>query len=403
MTSTPDHEDLCDTDEDAWFARTVSDYLERGAARLRSMSADEYVRQCRALWHACETDQVFTVRLLIDKLTPDPRREGSDCPRGFEVVRDENEPPEDLYCVAIGAVRPDGSFVGAPQGYDPTPTNPRSHRRLVLALPSSIPVDEDDEAQPGPYVLGLFDVLGFANRLEDSGLERMHEVYRSLVEVALRPHVAENQWTGMWIGVGAGLYSPAMFWLPIRYAYFSDTMLLWVPYGPQLVGPFLDRVLNVFCEALRLGLPLRGAVGAGTVVLHQKSNTFLGPPLVEAARLHDAQEWIGAACGVSVRSETMRIPFSPAQVMLYDAPLKAAKHAQLLSGLVLGWPRRWRGTHGGSAHDAVSKLRATGYETYYDRALEFVDYSDRNPEWFMSPGLGRAGPPSMTQRQADTT
>jgi hypothetical protein len=145
----------------------------------------------------------------------------------------------------------------------------------------------------------------------------------------------------------------------------------------------LDRVLNVFCEALHLELPLRGAVAAGTAILHKKSNTFLGDPLAEAAKLHDAQQWLGAACGVSVQSEVMRIPFSPQQVMLYEAPVKETRHAALLSGLVLDWPRRWRELHGVSPQEAVSKLRTPGFEVYYDTALAFVQYSDENSEWFM--------------------
>lgn len=384
-----DHGKLFETDDDEKFIAAVTEYLERGADRLRGLSAEEYVRKCRVLWQTCETDEVFKFKLLMDKLIWDQRKDELAPPPGFQEVRHAEESPEDLYCVAMGLMFPDGTFVGAPEGYDPTPKNPKSCRAVALALPSKIPVDEPNDPEPAPYLLALFDVLGFSKKLEKLGLTRMHELYRSLIDVALEPYVAKGQWTRMLVRLSANLYSPGIFWLPIRYAYFSDSILLWVPYQPEFVGPFLDRALNMFCEALRLELPLRGAVAAGMTILHKKSNTFLGDPLVEAAKLHDAQQWIGVACGVSVRSQTMGIPFSPYQVMLYEAPVKDTRATKPLSGLVLDWPRRWREMQGASAYKAVSKLRTPGFDVYYDSALAFVEHSDGNPEWFMQTNLER--------------
>lgn len=367
-------------DDDKEFISVVSDYLEQGAHRLRGLSAREYVDKCRALWRSCETDEVFKVKILMDRLIWDKRKDELAPPPGFEEVQRPEEPPEDLYCVAVGLMFPDGSFVDAPEGYNPTPANPHSRRAVALALPTEIPVDETAEPEPAPYILALFDVLGFAKHLETLGLARIHDLYKSLIGIALKPYVAENQWTRVIVRLSGNLYAPGIFWLPIRYTYFSDSILLWVPYKPEFLQPFLDRVLNMFCAALRLGLPLRGAVAVGTAILHRKSNTFLGDPLVEAARLHDAQVWIGAACGVSFCSKGMR--FAPYQVMLYEAPVKESKHAKLLSGLVLDWPRRWRELNGVSASEAVSRLRSSGFEVYYDTTLEFVRFSDENSEWF---------------------
>lgn len=371
-------------DDDEKFVSFVTDYLDRGAERLRGLSAHEYVGKCRVLWRNCETDEVFKVKLLIDKLVWDQRDDKLTPPTGFEEVKRGEEPPEDLYCVALGLMFPDGSFVDAPEGYDPSSANPQSRRSVALALPTEIPVDEAAEPVPATYVLALFDVLGFAKRLEALGLAQMHDLYKSLIGVALEPYAAKNQWSRMIVRLSGDHYSPGMFWLPIRYAYFSDSILLWVPYRPEFVQPFLDRALNMFCASLRLELPLRGAVAAGTAILHKKSNTFLGEPLVAAARLHDAQQWVGAAFCASVRSEVMRIPFAPHQVMLYEAPVKEPRHAELLAGLVLDWPRRWRELHGVSPYETVSRLRSAGFEIYYDTALDFVKFSDKNAEWFIN-------------------
>lgn len=230
-------------DDDEGFMTAVGEYLEQGADRLRGLTAEEYAQRCRTLWRSCETDQVFKSKLLMDKLIWDQRKEKLSLPQGFEEVQHAEDPPEDLYCVALGLMFPDGSFVDAPEGYDPTPANPQSRRALALAMPNRIPVDETGEPEPAAYVLALFDVLGFSGRLKTLKLARMHELYKSLIGVALEPYAAKNQWTRMLARVSGDLYSPGLFWLPIGYSYFSDSILLWVPYQPELVEPFLDRVL----------------------------------------------------------------------------------------------------------------------------------------------------------------
>jgi hypothetical protein len=371
------------SDDDDKFIALVTEYLEEGAGQLRGLATHEYIDICRDLWRECETDEVFKVKILADMLIWNKRYKDLKPPPGFKEVSHPEESPEDLYCYALGLIRPDGTYVGAPEGYDPTPTNPKSRRSLALAFPGKAQVDEGNEAEPASYMLALFDVLGFADRLLALGLDRMHQVYKSLIGVALEPNVAKNQWTRLVVRLSDDLFSPGIFWLPIRYAYFSDSLLFWVPLQPGFAQPFLDRVLNVFCEALSLELPLRGTVTAGTAILHKKSNTFLGGPLVEAARLHDAQKWVGAAIGVSVRSVELRIPFSPLQVMLYEAPVKEEAQKNLLSDLVLDWPRRWRELGRPSLSDTLLRLRSQGFEDYYDNALAFVRHSNENSEWFL--------------------
>lgn len=376
-----------ESDDDA-FVRAVTDYVRDGAPQLRGTSVEAYVDRCRELWEECETDQVFRVKRLMDKLVLDRKERETWPPPGFKDVSTPSEAIDDLYVEALGLVLPDGSFVDAPDNYDPRPTNPKSRRVLALAIPQQIPVEEPDDAKPGDYLLALFDVLGFSNKLREIGLERMQKLYASLIDIALKPHVAENQWTKTLTGWGDGRYSPGLFWLPIRYAYFSDSILLWIPYQAEFVEAFLDRTLNMFCEALRLELPLRGAVAAGVAILHKKSNTFLGEPLVEAARVHDAQQWVGTSFGASIKSQSSPIPFSPYQVMLYDAPVKDKGRADLLSGIVLDWPRRWRELQGSSARQAVQSMRSDGFEVYYDTAIAFIDSSDRDPEWFLRVNTG---------------
>jgi len=283
----------------------------------------------------------------------------------------------------MGLIRPDGSLVGASPDYDKRPTSPKGRRGLAVALESDIPTKEPDEPQVSSHFICLFDVLGFSDRLRVDGIAAVQALYDRLIKVALKAHVATNLWTPFLQPIGHRAFSPGLFWLPLRFAYFSDSILLWAPCHPELLSPFLDRCMNVFCEALDLGIPLRGAIAAGDLILHRKASYYLGLPLVEAVKLEMAQNWLGVVLGVSVRSERLQLPFSPLQVILRDAPVKAGNR-DLLSGLVLDWPRRWRELHPGqSAQLKIEAIRAPEFGQYYDNAIEFVRYSDANPNWFM--------------------
>lgn len=175
--------------------------------------------------------------------------------------------------------------------------------------------------------------------------------------------------------------------LPIRHAYFSDTFLMWAPFHNAFVGVFLDRCSNLFCNALDAGFPMRGAISVGEVVLHRKSNTYLGEPLIEAARLEAAQDTLGVALGASVRS----IVFPPDRIQRYDPPVKPGKEA-LLSGVVPDWPRFWRDFRNGSPVEKLLELRVPDFAKSYDNAIDFASYSERNSDWFRSELDAQIGP-----------
>jgi hypothetical protein len=342
--------------DDAKFIGNVTTHLKEGAPALHQLSPEEYVTKCREMWTECELDEVFNFKIIVDNLAL--RQNGpKGLPwEGMEEVPSADAIEEDLYCISCGLMTPDGQLIGAPEGYDSRPKNPRTKRTIAVAMPAQVPAEETDDAKPEPYLLALLDFLGFEHRLATSGLERMRELYDKLIQTALKPSAEERLWSPMLAPVGPGRYSPGLFWLPMRYAYFSDSLLLWVPYRPEFVAPFLSRCSDVVCEALYIGVPLRGAISAGHLILHKKTNTFLGAELVEAARLEKAQDWLGVSLGVSVRSEQLRIPFDPRFIRLYQPPLKPSTDV-LFSGLVLDWPQRWKHPQGKSAVETVDALR----------------------------------------------
>jgi hypothetical protein len=77
-----------------------------------------------------------------------------------------------------------------------------------------------------PVMLALFDVLGFKNWLELVGIDTVLAKYQDLITTAvLKP---PQRCLGL-AGELQGPQHPVLFTLTVQYAYFSDTILLWLP------------------------------------------------------------------------------------------------------------------------------------------------------------------------------
>lgn len=74
--------------------------------------------------------------------------------------------------------------------------------------------------------------------------------------------------------------------------------MLWVEYeqlfGMSLRG-FYEKCMEIFIEAIKRGIPLRGAISRGAAIMNEEKMLYLGQPIVEAARAEAAQNWLGIA------------------------------------------------------------------------------------------------------------
>lgn len=357
-----------ETEDTAAFERAVSSHLRAGVHERRQMSAARYRTQCRELWDACDVDEVTPYRLLIDDLmTLDDRVMAG--AYDYDDDRIKDIPPADsrseptLRCVAAGLVDAAGR-----------PANDRD----------SAPTDDEestaDASAPKPYMIGFFDVLGFKSWLEREELAAVHSAYRSLMEQA----VVTPSMRCLGIHETApGTGVPTLFALPAEHAYFSDTIVVWVPLVRLFVAPFNARCADLVCESLAMGIPLRGAIAIGEAVMDKTTGTYLGPAIVEAAELEHAQDWLGASLGPSAAWPEFQRALDPTGVMLYDAPLKRETEP-FASGLVLDWPRRWRERTGND--DLVAAIdridRDDRFGRYYQHARAFAAYSLANPDWY---------------------
>ena len=245
-----------------------------------------------------------------------------------------------------------------------------------------IPFNEPDEPKAIPMIVALLDVLGFSNRIQHDGLAAVHKLYDDLIQKAV---FSEGM---VCIGVhpmGDGTVCPAVFTFQVGFAYFSDTILLWSPLQHLYPGPFLQRCANLMCEALQVGVPMRGAVALGEAVMHRRTSTYLGAPLVEAARLEAAQDWVGITLGPSALWPDFMAELNPNQIIEYDPPMKPG-YEDYLSCVCLDWPRVWREKHG---HCPSSTLRGLisdpKYSKYYEHAIVFCGHSERSQDWHKNP------------------
>jgi hypothetical protein len=223
----------------------------------------------------------------------------------------------------------------------------------------------------GPYLLALFDVLGFSDRVSRDGVAKTLSTYRDLIVTAvLEP---ARRCLGTVLTPEGRIFT--VFVLPVRYAYFSDTILLWVPLQQVFAAAFVTRCADLMCHALRREVPLRGAISLGEAVMHKGTNIYLGKPLIEAAKIEKGQNWVGLTLGVSAIWPAFIAELDGPSIIEYTAPMKK-KYAKHASPVVVDWPRIWRDSQKDSAKDYLTRLnKDKKHSHYYENAQIFVDYS----------------------------
>ncbi|MFZ2406176.1 MAG: hypothetical protein WAW41_13640 [Methylobacter sp.] len=227
-------------------------------------------------------------------------------------------------------------------------------------------------------LVALFDVLGFEDRIGRFSFDEVHGQYKELLSIAT------NKGSHAFFDArpaGAGTMVPFFGFINIEQDYFSDTILLWSPFSPSTFRPFLHVCSSFMCETLHAELPIRGALALGTAIMDKSTRTYIGPPLVEAARAEKAQQWIGLSFGPSFASRR-DVQFSADLVRPYTKHRKPG-YGGLLPGLVVDWPRAWRKEYRGSAVPILERLSRSGrVPEYYRCTIEFVRHSDTNAEWW---------------------
>jgi hypothetical protein len=254
-----------------------------------------------------------------------------------------------------------------------------------------------------PYVVGIFDVLGFKNIFKKLGLREITARYAALIDIVVKkdkhleqmktffPHMKEGPYwcAGREIVVVTKVYA----------AYASDTFLVWANYTwtelherkkdeleklckdpnhdwlfrPIPCDAFLETCNELMCRSLQVGLPLRGAVAVGDAILDKERDIFLGQPIIEANALEHNQKFIGVGMCSSFINQTIPKRFS----ISFSHQLKHSTREA--SGLILDWPRHWRNTRSIDLKKVIESMNTEAtFSDYYQNTLASIDQSEKS-------------------------
>lgn len=142
--------------------------------------------------------------------------------------------------------------------------------------------------QPQQSFVGLFDVLGFKERVAHSDLQMLVSEYRHFVNT--------QTWaTTIPVASRGGVHQ----WR-VGDAIFSDTILLWCDDNWDAVQTLMTASASLVASAIDIGWPIRGGIAYGSSVLDGQTLTFIGQPIIDAYLTEQSQVWIGAALHHSV-------------------------------------------------------------------------------------------------------
>lgn len=228
-------------------------------------------------------------------------------------------------------------------------------------------------------MVGLFDVLGFSDRVRRTNLKTIFAEYEGLIKVVtskigsliIRSMANDD-----------GTHSPAVGYLTTEHAYFSDTILLWSRFDDFRYPAFCSLCAMLVCEALTIRMPLRGAISIGPAVLDKTKNTFIGAAIVEAHEVEQAQAWLGVSYAASAVKYIQN--FDPRLILPYESHGKEGKQ-HLIEGAVLDWPRIWRDSNRDDLTSALLSLQDyLGKHPYIEAAITFACYSQNRHDWFLT-------------------
>lgn len=231
------------------------------------------------------------------------------------------------------------------------------------------------------FAFAMFDVLGFSAWVKSVGLQTVLESYHTLIERAVTKPNEKGSLSAVQMPDGMIF---AVTGAP-HHAYFSDTILLWCPLVPALVGDFVERCNELICEALSMDIPLRGAITLGDAVLDSDSNFFLGEPIIEAARLEKAQNWMGMTLGNSAVWAPFLAQLHGTAIIEYAPPIKE-NTTEPVPPIVLDWPRRWRNKHGKCPSLKLRELNKQPlFSKYWENTIRFAEFSASKHDWHLRP------------------
>lgn len=234
--------------------------------------------------------------------------------------------------------------------------------------------------------LAFFDILGTSEKIRCGQYDKVYDFYSYMADLC-----AEEQIPISFSNLPghSGHSGDIVLNFPMKHAFFSDTFIVWVEYeelfGMNLSG-FYEKCMDIFIEAIKRGIPLRGAISRGTAIMDEERKLYLGKPIVEAARAEAAQNWMGIALTrscqeASISEAWLLLPYTEHIKETYLSKQKGKD--VLFTNCVLDWPKYWRNTQDKEVISLIQKMNDdVAFSSYYDNAIKFVNYSKENPDFW---------------------
>ncbi len=171
----------------------------------------------------------------------------------------------------------------------------------------SMRIDESITSSATRRYLAICDVLGFSQLVETTSLEDVYLGFREIINHALASSKAREGRIYHPDGRIETRLSPPSVGISV----FSDSIIVWSqPQSPDSFGDprdglqaalFFKFIGHLILWGLRrtscgLRFPIRAGIAYGAVIVLPEEQIYLGRPIVDAHRMEQAQEWVGAAC-----------------------------------------------------------------------------------------------------------
>lgn len=349
----------------------IKSYLDNKVYEKRGLTREQYIKKCRDVWKKTKYDPEYEKKVIIDFSEPVTVSQlfgfsGSEVDFADSALTQSTvhgfEGKKDIECTVVLS------------GKRPVEKGAVEFVKIDEAFRPANPEPEKESLEQQLYLVALFDVLGFSNLVAEKGSKAILETYQQLIDKVI---LSEGYTAFGRVKVGSN-YLIGGSYTPIKYVYFSDTILLWTTPVDIHVSPFLARCADLICEALKIGMPLRGSVCFGEAIMNKATNTFIGGAIVEASNIEKNQRWIGATLGTA-----FFIPeFREAIIETLIVPLfcEHFKEGMPLTSpyLTLDWVTRWKSKDYPDLTSILEKLREKAPEknkVYYDNTINFVDFT----------------------------
>lgn len=147
---------------------------------------------------------------------------------------------------------------------------------------------------------------------------------------------------------------------------------------------FFEKCMRIFIEALKYGIPLRGAISRGSAIMDVQNNIYLGKPILETAQAEAAQNWLGIGLTSSFQETTISEThlLLPYHNHIKETYMKKDKEILLVES-VLDWPKYWRNVKKDNPIPYIQTMNIDeNFSGYYNNAIKFVNYSFKSQNFW---------------------